>query len=98
MRKIANEAYEAFINCRPFAKSNVRVKIINGEPVMSLFGNEIVKLEDDDLLVCDGGFRHSNTTRDRLSAFVGLVRKNGKLYIDEETPLSSNWQQIAKNF
>lgn len=82
MRKITQEAYTAFINRRKYKRSNTEVSIENGDAYMYLFGNLIAYMEGRDLIISDGRYRPSNTTRERLSAFVRISISKGKFIVE----------------
>lgn len=96
MRKISEQAYDAFINRKRFKKDNTRVEIIEGEPMMFLFDNLIVKEMNREIFISDGGHGISNTTRDRLNAFpeVWLSHKKGKWMAGRRIYWDGNWTNI----
>lgn len=96
MRKISVEAHDAFVNEKRFNKSNTRVEIIEGNPMMFLFDNLIAKKENGEIFVCDGGYGPSNTTRDRLNAFpeIWLGHKKGQWTVGKGIHWDGNWTNI----
>ena len=69
MRKITEDAHEAFNNNKRFKSSNTEVRIEDGDTNMYLFGKHIAKKTNDDLYISDGNYGTSLTTRDRLNGF-----------------------------
>jgi len=72
MRKITIEACEAFENNKPFNKSNTIVNVDGDIILMTLFDNVIAKKIDNRTFISDGGFRLSNTTKERLNGLKGV--------------------------
>lgn len=69
MRQITEKAIKAFNNKRPFKRTNTEIRIDEyNNPSMYLFGNCIAKLEDDDFYICNGEYRATVTTRERLKS------------------------------
>lgn len=95
MRQISKEAYEAFKNKKRWRKSNTFVCVDGENTRMFLFGNEIAKTEWGETFICNGGYRASVTTRDRLSAFpIRIKKSNGSLIINEKIELGKEWLRI----
>ena len=94
MRKIDQQAYNAFINKQNYNSSNTRVEVNNGESYMYLFGNLIAKTEYGETLISSGGYRPSVTTRSRLSMFVNISICKGKFVINNKYPWNGEWINI----
>lgn len=85
MRKITREAYQAFINKKPFAKSNTTVQVLeDGSVTLSLHGNIIAKQVNDTLSITSAGWP-TNTTKERLNAFPGvrIHQSKGVWYLND---------------
>jgi hypothetical protein len=96
MRKITREAYNAFTARKRFTKSNTSVRIDNGEAKMYLFGNLIAKTDGADILICDGGYRASRTTKERLNAFPGVTLRTfrNEFILNEQMKWDGKWFKI----
>lgn len=73
MRKITQEAYQAFINKKPFKKSNTAVQVSEDGGVVQLllFDNVIAKQVNDTLSITSAGWP-TNVTKERLNSFPGV--------------------------
>ncbi len=74
MRKITRESVDAFLNARPFKKSNMKIEVLPNVTVMMLHGNEIAYRYNDPqktLEITNAGWR-SNTTKERLNGLPGV--------------------------
>jgi len=74
MRKITQEAINAFNNATPFNKSNMAVKVLPNVTVLELFGNEIAYQYNDPqrtLSITNCGW-DSATTKERLNGLNGV--------------------------
>lgn len=79
MRKITQESVQAFLDCRPFKKSNMEVVREGTIYYLKLFGNKIAAIEADGRMwVSSAGWR-TNTTKERLNGLPG-VKVNQKDY------------------
>lgn len=96
MKKISEQAYNAFISKRRYKNSNTRVEIENEEAKMYLFDNLIAYTENEETFVSAGGHPPSNTTRDRLNAFpeVWLRHKKGEWLAGRGIHWDGNWANI----
>jgi hypothetical protein len=96
MRKVSEDARNAFESRKRFSSSNTKVVIENGEARMYLFNNLIAKTENGDTFICDGGHQPSNTTRDRLNAFrhVNLRISKGQFILNEKRKWDGEWINI----
>ncbi len=77
MRKITSQAVEAFIERKPFRKSNMSVVIDNGVTYLQLHNNRIAALLADGRMWISNAGWMSNTTKERLNGLPG-VRVNQK--------------------
>lgn len=72
MRKITRSAYQAFINKKPFTKSNTTVQISeDGTVTLLLHGNTIAKQVGGTLSITTAGWP-TNVTKERLNALPGV--------------------------
>lgn len=76
-KKITQESVQAFLDCRPFKKSNMEVVREGTIYYLKLFGNKIAALEADGRLWISNAGWKSNTTKERLNGLPG-VRVNQK--------------------
>ena len=86
MRKITKESVDAFMNARPFRKSNMEIKVLPNVTIMCLFGNEIAyRYNDPDrtLSITDAGWQ-TDTTKERLNAIDGvrITQSNWEWYLN----------------
>ena len=97
MRKITNDAYDAFTKRKRFKSSNTEVVVTYDNIVyMKLFGNTIAKKTSDGTIsICDGGYGWSKTTAERLNAFpVRLRGVKGEWILDEKSVWDGKWLKI----
>ena len=73
MRKITREAYQAFINKEPFAKSNTTVQVSEDGSVVQLLlhDNVIAKQVNGTLSITSAGWP-TNNTKERLNSLPGV--------------------------
>jgi len=85
MRKITQQAVEAFMNETAFKRSNTTVTIENGVAVMRLYGNLIANKIEDQIQITNAGW-FSNTTKERLNGIPGVSirQKRGDWYLNGE--------------
>lgn len=95
MRQITRDSYNAFKNRKHFTLGNTKVRIVLGQPHLYLFNNLIAKQTDDGILINNGGW-NSNTTRERLSAFVKIRKQKASLIINEKLNWDGDWLNISK--
>ena len=69
MRKITEQAAQAFINNTAFCLSNTTVTSNGDTTVMILHGNQIAKMENGELYISCGGWT-SVTTKERLNGLL----------------------------
>jgi hypothetical protein len=96
MRKITEDAHEAFNKNKRFSSSNTVVTIEDDATNMYLFGNHIAKKIDDELYISDGNYGTSLTTRDRLSGFrnVHLRINKGEWILNEKQKWDGEWINV----
>lgn len=85
MRKITREAYQAFINKKPFKKSNTTVQISeDGTVTLLLFNNVIAKQVGGTLSITSAGWP-TPTTKERLNSFpdVQIKQRKGVWYLND---------------
>lgn len=91
MRKITEDAYDAFCKNKRFKRANTCVIIKNEVTEMLLFGNCIAKKEHSEIFISNGGW-NSRTTVERLNAFSVKVRNfKGDLIINEKLKWDGEW-------
>ena len=93
MRKITQEAFTAWKSGKSFKKSNTRVDADGG---VFLHGNQIVRVTPDAVLVSDGGFGWSSTTRERLSPWITFSQKNWEPLMDGSPYESGTWVKLTR--
>lgn len=93
MKDIDLKAYLAFKHKRNLRLKNTRVKVVDGESYMYLFGNLIAKTEKGKTLI-----NHCNwisaTTQARLSAFITLRRSKGEFIVNERFVWEDGWLDV----
>lgn len=93
MRKISEDAYNAFIHNRRFNKGNTAVVVSDAQVSMMLFGNMIAKKTLEGTYISSGGYHPTVTTRDRLSAFVDISICKGE-FIIKNKKWDGEWTNI----
>lgn len=86
MRKITRESIDAFMNGKPFGKSNTSVVVLPNVTILTLFGNKIAYRYNDPqrtLAITNCGWK-SNVTKERLNALEGvsIYQKYGVWYLN----------------
>lgn len=86
MRKIAQEAVEAFENARPYKKGYTEIVVLPNVTIMELHGNRIAYRYNDperELAITTCG-RETRATLERLNGIPGVSvrRKDGVLYLN----------------
>ena len=86
MRKITSEAVSAFMDARPFNKSNMRIEVQPNVTVMRLYGHPIAYRYNDPertLSISARGWL-TNTTKERLNALpsVRIHQRNFQWYLN----------------
>ena len=86
MRKITEEAVNAFNNSLPFKKANMEVEVLLNVTIMKLHGNEIAYRYNDpertlSITTCGWATR---TTKDRLNSIdgVNIYQENWKWFLN----------------
>jgi len=85
MRKITREASEAFFNRNSFRKSNTEVRVGDGMTILSLWGNDIARInQSGDVFEISNGGWDSRTTKERLNGLrgVSINQKNYTWYLN----------------
>jgi hypothetical protein len=84
MRKITENATNAFMAGRPFAQSNTAVMVNDGEVIMSLHGHPIAKRTEDGALYVRSAGWETTTTKERLNGVCGVSvnQKNWQWYLN----------------
>lgn len=82
-RKITTEAIDAFMNDKPFHKSNMDVNSYATHTDLLLHGNQIAIKEGYKIHITSAGWR-TNTTKERLNAIPGvsISQKKGVWYLN----------------
>lgn len=97
MKKITEDAYNAFIKRKRFKCRNTEVKIDDsGDFIfLYLFGNCIARTCEEITYISDGGYGYSRTTTERLRPFpVNLRGLKGEWILDEKSVWDGNWIKI----
>ena len=96
MRKISEQAYNAFISRKKYKNNNTRVEVENGESKLYLHNNLIAYTEKGETFVSDGNYGPSNTTRDRLNSFpeIWLRHKKGEWICGKGIYWDGKWTNI----
>ena len=96
MRKITREAYEAFINKEPFAKSNTTVHVSeDGEVTLLLHGNSIAKQVNGVLSICSAGWP-TPTTKERLNSLPGVkIHQSKSVWFLNDLYWDGDWITIG---
>ena len=80
MRKITDEAVSAFLDRKPFKKSNMKVQLdFGGVWKLKLHGNTIATIDEMNMLSISNAGWESNTTKERLNGLPN-VRINQKKF------------------
>ena len=93
MRDIDLKAHVAFRKKRNVNLGNTKVEIRDGESYMYLFGNLIAKTENGRTLINHCNWI-TNTTRERLSAFITLRRSKGEFIVNEKFVWEDGWLDV----
>lgn len=86
MRKVTQQAVNAFMNAESFKSSNTEVEVQPNVTTLKLFGNSIAYRYNDPertLSITNVGWK-SNTTKERLNALPGvsIQQKKGGWYLN----------------
>lgn len=90
MRKITEDAYNAFMNNRIFKLSNMHVFVNDGITKMYLFQNLIAKKVNGQIYITSANYP-TRTTVERLSCFVSIKRIKGQLVIFNSEKQKIKW-------
>jgi hypothetical protein len=86
MKKITSEAVSAFLDARPFKKSNMRIDVLPNVTIMRLYGNAIAYRFNDPerTLTITNCAWFTNTTKERLNALpnVRIHQRNWQWYLN----------------
>jgi hypothetical protein len=85
MRKITQQAVQAFYNKEKFNVSNTSVEVEDGKVTMKLFGNTIAGQDSKGVWITDAGWS-TRTTFERLNGLddVRVNKKKGQTYLNGE--------------
>jgi len=89
MRKIETQMNEAITEGTDWGKDNTRVETIDGVSKVYLFGNLIAEIDDNAIILRDGG-RQSVTTKSRLNAILAEHGHSG------ESVFQKNWTWFVR--
>ena len=83
-RKITQEAVSAFLERRPFSKSNMKVVEDYGIYRLKLHGNTIATIDELGVMSVSNAGWASNTTKERLNGLPGVSvnQKNWNWYLN----------------
>ena len=98
MRKITKDAVHAFLNRKPFSRSNTKVKVLEeGVCALLLHNNTIAILNTDGRLTVTNAGWSSNVTKERLNGLpgVGVYQKNYEWYLNG-SPWDGRWITLDK--
>lgn len=93
MNATSEKASNAFRKRQNINLGNTSVRVVDGESYMYLFGNLIAKTEGGRTLIYHCNWR-TNTTRDRLSAFITLRRSKGEFIVNERFVWEDGWLDV----
>ncbi len=98
MRQITEQSVNAFLNRKTFSKSNTTVAKLGDKYYLSLFGNIIAVLHNDNTLMITNAGWQSNTTKDRLNALpnVNIQQKNFVWYLNGNE-WNGDWIDVTNN-
>lgn len=84
MRKITEEAVSAFLDKKPFRKSNMKVEDAGGIFKLKLHGNTIATIDEMNMLSISNAGWTSNTTKERLNGLpnVHIKQKNWSWFLN----------------
>ena len=94
MRKITQQAVNAFYARRDFKSSNTTVTVHSGTTILYLHSNPIAWLGDDDLLTISSAGWRTATTKERLNGLrgVSIYQKAGVWFLNGE-----EWDGLTTN-
>ncbi len=96
MRKITKEAVSAFLERKPFRKSNMSVEESGGQYKLKLHGNTIASIDELGVLSVSNAGWASNTTKERLNGIPGVRvnQKNWTWYLNGQE-WDGSWKRIS---
>jgi len=96
MRKITKEAVSAFLERKPFRKSNMSVEVYGNEFRLKLHGNTIASIDELGVLSVSNAGWASNTTKERLNGIPGVRvnQKNWTWYLNGQE-WDGSWKRIS---
>jgi len=88
MRKITEQAVNAFMNAQEFKSSNTRIEVLTNVTIMYLHENAIAYRYNDPektISITNAGWK-TNTTKERLNDIpnVNIYQKKGVWYLNEK--------------
>ena len=88
MRKVTQQASQAFMNAEKFNTGNTKVEVLPNVTILKLHGNEIAYRYNDPertLSITDANWQ-SNTTKERLNGLPGvsISQKAGVWYLNNK--------------
>jgi len=97
MRKITKESVSAFLDRKPFKKSNMEVDEYLGKFRLKLHGNTIAVLDEFNMLSVSNAGWASNTTKERLNGLpiVGIHQKNFQWYLNGNE-WNGEWTRVGQ--
>jgi hypothetical protein len=97
MRKITEQAANAFHNSRNFRSGNTQVNTCNGGVELVLHGKMIAKKISGEGLSINLCGWNSNATRERLSGLEGVQvsTKKGQAYLNGNPIPSNDWVKVS---
>jgi len=96
-RKITKESISAFLDRKPFKKSNMEVDECYGQFRLKLHGNTIAVLDEFGMLSVSNAGWASNTTKERLNGLpnVGIHQKNWQWYLNGNE-WNGEWTRVGQ--
>jgi len=96
-RKITKESVSAFLDRKPFKKSNMAVVNDYGTFKLKLHGNTIAVLDELGILSISNAGWASNTTKERLNGLpnVGIYQKNFQWYLNGNE-WNGEWTRVGQ--
>jgi hypothetical protein len=96
MRKITKEAVSAFLERKPYRKSNMSVEAYGNEFRLKLHGNSIASIDELGVLSVSNAGWASNTTKERLNGIPGVRvnQKNWTWYLNGQE-WDGSWKRIS---
>ena len=99
MRKITEDAVEAFENDKPFKRSNTEVEV---NPTRLYLHDNLIAKKENGLWITDAGWQ-TNTTKERLNGIPGvhIVQRNWNWFLKDKNDLcefkkwNGEWKKIT---